>query len=201
MYKKENNRFLRKENFVEMKVQYKEEWLTVYIDIEDEDLVKSYRWRASRKKNKIYLVTGQSASKTLQYLHNLIMNYTPMDGYEIDHLDGNSLNDRKENLKLVTRRRNIENTRVRIDNKIGIRGICQITGKFKVDFSNNKIRFYFRDWDTLEEAVYCRKYAEEYFNISILNKNPLAAPLLTLSAEAANTIKSYVHEVIQKKIS
>lgn len=198
MYKKENNQFLKFENYYIMKVQYKDFWYDVYIDLDDYEKVSQHHWRASHKRNKVYIVTGSKTKQNTQYLHNFLMNYIPNDKDEIDHIDGNSLNNRKNNLRLVSRQENIDNTKVRIDNKIGIRGVCQNSKNklFKCDFVYHKQRYYFKDWKTLEEAVYCRKYAEEFFGKDTLNKNPLAQQYLTLKHEQALKIKQYVYNKI-----
>lgn len=204
MYKKEDNIFIKKEEYAIMQVQYKESWVDVYIDLNDVEKVRQKHWRTSHKKQKIYIVSGSAAKKNVTYLHNFLMDYKPQDDLEIDHLDGNSLNNRMSNLQLVSRQRNIENTQARIDNKIGIRGIVKIkyqNDRYKVDFSNKKVRFYFHPWDTLEEAVYCRKYAENYFGLSMLDRNPIAQQYLTLSEEKQDEIKQYVIQYIQSKIS
>lgn len=200
MYKKENNIFEKiDDNTYIMKVQYKDMWYDVYIDSDDLEKVQLKHWRTSHKKQKVYIVTGQVKTKTLIYLHNYIMNYTYTTGYEVDHQDGNSLNNRKSNLKIVSRQENISNTQVRIDNKIGIRGISKNPwNSYKVDFSHNKIRYYFPNWKTIEEAVYCRKFAEEYFNLTMLNRNPLAQQYLTLTEEQQIPIKEIVLKSIAK---
>lgn len=200
MYKKENNIFEKiDDNTYIMKVQYKDIWYDVYIDSDDLEKIQSKHWRTSHKKQKVYIVTGQSKNKTLTYLHNYVMNYIYTTGYEVDHQDGNSLNNRKSNLKIVSRQENISNTQVRIDNKIGIRGICKNPwNSYKVDFSYNKIRYYFQNWKTIEEAVYCRKFAEEYFGLTMLNRNPLAQQYLTLTEEQQKPIKEIVLKSIAK---
>jgi len=190
------------DNYYLIQVQYKNEYIPVYIDKEDFNRVKQYNWRTSHKKNKIYIVTGQSREHTLMYLHNYIMNYTPIPQQEVDHIDGNSCNNRKSNLKLVSRQKNIDNTRVRIDNQIGIRGVSysQRDKKYKCDFSYHKERYYFMSWKTCEEAVCCRKYAEEYFKLETLSKNPLAQQYLNkLTEEQKENIRSYVYDKISRK--
>lgn len=181
-------------------IRYKNQIVTTYIDIDDYELVTKYTWRVSKKKNKYYLVTGSDSDKSRIYLHRLILKDVQVpEGYEIDHIDGNSLNNRKNNLEVKTRLENIQNSNARIDNQIGIRGICKIKNKYKVDFSFSNKRYYFKDWNTIEEAVYCRKYAEEYFNLNVLNRNPLAKKYLTLSKEEAEKIKDYVFNEISRK--
>ena len=201
MNKKEDNIFVKNDDgSYLMKVQYKNIWYNVYIDEDDFEKVSKYHWRSSHKKRKVYIVTGQSRTKTLTYLHNYIMNYTYVSGYEIDHIDGNSLNNRKCNLKLTTRIENIINTRVRIDNEIGIRGISYSKRDklYTVDFCYMKQRYYFPHWKTIEEAVYCRKIAEEYFHMNILNSNPLVLQYLTLNKEKQTEIHNIVDKILRK---
>lgn len=200
MYKKEDNIFEKfDDNTYIMKVQYKDMWYNIYIDSDDLEKVQLRHWRTSHKKQKVYIVSGSATKNNVVYLHNYIMNYTYTTGYEVDHQDGNSLNNRKSNLKIVSRQENISSTQVRIDNKIGIRGVSKNPwNSYKVDFSHNKIRYYFQNWKTIEEAVYCRKFAEEYFGLTMLNRNPLAQQYLTLTEEQQIPIKEAVLKSIAK---
>lgn len=201
MYIKEKNQFIELKDCYLMKVQYKNIWYDVYIDKDDYEIVSSRHWRTSHKKRKVYIVSGSKAKNNVVYLHNFIMNYVYQDKKEIDHIDGNSLNNRKSNLRLVSRQANIDNTKVRIDNKIGIRGVSysKKEKKYVCDFTYHKTRYYFKHWNTCEQAVYCRKFAEEYFGIETLSKNPLAKQYLTLSDEEAKIIKQEVHNKISRK--
>ena len=183
------NVYVEAKDCYEVIIAYKNTSVTAYIDKDDYEKVKQYNWRINQKKNKYYIVTGQSKNKTLLYLHNLIMNnYIHKDNYEVDHIDGNSLNNRKENLRIVSRLENIQNTSVRIDNQIGIRGVSKSRNKYKVDFHYNNKRYYFKDWKTIEEAVYCRLIAEQLCNLHIAEKNPLVEQYLTLSLDQQNEI-------------
>jgi len=200
MYIKDANKFIRYDDYYVMQVQYKNIWYDFYIDLDDYERVSAIHWRVSHKKRKVYAVSGSKAKKNVQYLHNFILNYTYQNNYEVDHLDGNSFNNRKSNLRVVSRLENIQNVSARIDSKIGIRGICYHKDwhSYTVDFSFNKNRFYFPHWKTLEEAVYCRKFAEEYFGLNMLNRNPIAQEYLTLPESEQQIIKSIVLENITK---
>lgn len=199
-----DNIYIELEDCFLLKVQYKDSFISTYFDKTDIEKVKIKHWRTSHKRNKIYICTGKSGDKgnPLIYLHNYLMDYIPQPKMEIDHIDGNPCNNRKNNLKLVTRQQNIDNTKVRIDNQIGIRGVSQSkkTGLYKCDFSYHKQRFYFKDWKTVEEAVYNRKVAEEYFGIETLNKNPLATQYINkLSEMQKQIITQYTHDKISRK--
>ena len=196
-----DNKYTELENCFLLEIKYKNEYIPTYFDKEDLEKIRNKHWRASHKKNKIYVCTGKSGhlENPLTYLHNYVMKYTPQPKMEIDHIDGNSCNNRKENLRLVSRQTNIDNTKARIDNMIGIRGVSKSkkTGLYKCDFSFHGRRYYFKDWKTPEEAIYNRKVAEEFFGIETLSKNPLAPQYLDkLSEKQKKEIFSYVHSKV-----
>lgn len=191
------NAYVELDDCYEIIISFKDTTVSCYIDKEDKEKVSEYSWRISQKKNKYYVVTGQAKNKGLLYLHNFLMHKNSHeDGEEVDHIDGNSLNNRKENLRIVPRIDNITNTNVRIDNQIGIRGVCKIKHKYKVDFSFKNTRYYFKDWDTIEEAVYCRLYAEQICDLHIAKNNPLVQQYLTLPEEKAKEIYQYTSDKI-----
>lgn len=88
--------------------------------------------------------------------HRLIFLYH--HGYlpaEIDHIDGNPLNNRIENLRPASRSENLRNTKKRVDNKSGYKGICwdKRSEKWRTVCSVNKKQYsagYFKD---LEMAI------------------------------------------------
>ena len=133
------------------------------------------------KERKIYIITGSYSKGTMIYMHAMILDQEIPNGFEIDHYDGNSLNNKKENLRIAPRIASIQNSNVKSDNKIGIRGVSydKRSGMFKVDFSFNKIRFYFIDFETIAEAVCCRNAVENYFGLHIVDRNPKAIEYLS----------------------
>lgn len=203
MYKKDDNRFYKLADCYVMMVQYKKLWYKVYIDINDYERVSKRHWRSSHKKNKVYVVSGSKAKNNVVYLHNFVMDYEYQDGFEVDHIDGNSLNNRKSNLRIISRQANIDNTRVRCDNKIGIRGVSysKREKRYITDFVHHNLRFYFHHWKTINEAVYCRKFAEDHFGITTLSKNPLAEQYLTLPEEQVDIIRQHVEYIIKYRES
>ncbi len=200
MYKKSDNIFIKCQNYYVMRVQYKDVWYDFFIDEDDYGRVKQRHWRTSHKKNKVYALSGSRSKFNIVYLHNYVLQRDHCDGLEVDHINGNELDNRKSNLRVCTRIENIHNTRAKTSNKIGIRGITYEENwhSYVVDFSYNKTRFYFPHWKTIEEAVYCRMYAEEYFGISVLSRNGIAQKYLKLPKETSDLIKETVLQNIAK---
>jgi hypothetical protein len=72
----------------------------------------------------------------------------------IDHIDGNSLNNKIENLRKATVSQNQFNAKIRKDNKTGVKGvtICNKTNKYKASLTTNGCRFNLGLFLSLDEA-------------------------------------------------
>lgn len=172
--------------------------ISAYIDADLYESASKLCWRISKKRSKYYVVSGSAKKGTLTYLHSFVMGGAP-DGKEIDHIDGNSLNNRRANLRVVDRQTNIDNLRAtRIDNSIGIRGITinKNTGKYLVDFYYHGRRYYSKEWPTIEEAAWYRYYMEDHFGIPAIKCNPLAAEYLAKDGPERKAVHDYVYQSV-----
>lgn len=188
------------EDYSVCNVDFKNEIISFYIDKNDKELVNQYIWRISQKRQKYYVVTGSSKKNTLLYLHQLLLP-NKNENLEIDHIDGNSLNNRRSNLRLVNRQENIDNIKAtRIDNQLGVRGVSynKKSKKYCVDFSYHGTRYYVKDWDTKEEAIFCRYCFEKEFGLNLIVNNPLV-DLKQLPLSTQKQIHNYVLEKISRK--
>lgn len=96
------------------------------IDEDDYKLVSEFKWfvdikgkqKYAKCKKYIGRVSGKYIYKRL-YLHRLIMN--PPKGMDVDHINGNGLDNRRCNLRICTRSQNIRNA-------IGKKGTSQYKG-------------------------------------------------------------------------
>lgn len=81
---------------------------TALVDEDDYDRVTNYNWCAKKINNKYKYAVG-TVDKKQVYLHNFIMGGITPDKMVIDHINGNSFDNTKINLKFSTRRQNAQN--------------------------------------------------------------------------------------------
>jgi hypothetical protein len=86
---------------------------------------------------------------------------------DIDHIDGDGLNNRIENLRAVTPKQNSENTKsARKDSKSGVKGVCWHKGtkKWEAHLGHNGKKIHLGCYKDIDEARAARIAAEkEYF--------------------------------------
>tara|TARA_R110002072_G_scaffold116487_1_gene246983 strand:+ start:193 stop:690 length:498 start_codon:yes stop_codon:yes gene_type:complete len=98
----------------------------------------------------------------------LMQYYSPEDDWdstkEVDHIDGDSTNNKLENLRMVTRSQNCQNTKCSSNNKLGIKNIRYRNYKDIERYEFTKRidgKTHSKKFKTLDEAI---KYKDEYIN-------------------------------------
>ena len=97
----------------------KRKWL-VMVDDEDFDFLNQIHWQVDAFKC-VGCHTKKDGKKSNILMHRMIMK--PPKGVEIDHIDGNRLNNQKSNLRFATSSQNKINRGARKDNKSGYKGV------------------------------------------------------------------------------
>lgn len=92
--------------------------IKIMVDDEDFDFLSRFNWQADPY-NSVSTHGDINTPRTL--IHRLIMK--PPKGVEIDHIDGNRLNNQKSNLRFATSAQNKINRGPRKDNKSGYKGV------------------------------------------------------------------------------
>jgi len=85
------------------------------INLVDLPLVAPYRWCVSSVKGRHY---ARCYGKKRQYMHRLILVTS-----EVDHRNGDGLDNRRCNLRKATHRQNMQNSSCRSHNKSGYKGV------------------------------------------------------------------------------
>lgn len=149
---------------------------TAILDDEDADLSK-FKWRAHVDKEcrGVYAVrevtdkTRKNGRRT-ERLHRIILSRKLerelLQTEEVDHINTNSLDNRRSNLRLVTRSQNLQNTPRRRDNTSGYKGVVyhKASGKWHAVIYAQGKRISLKYHNTLEEAYEAYKSAAiKYF--------------------------------------
>lgn len=162
---------------------------TYKLDIEDIKYLNNKKWRTvyKGKLKTPYLVTGHTI-----YFHRLIMGDP---NCEIDHIDRNTHNNMKSNLRFANRKEQMFNT-LR-SNKTNIKGVYYNPNRLKApwhcELQYNGKRYYSPQYLTKEEAAYYRYLLESIFmkDMLICNTKELTECINSLSEEQKKSIQKY----------
>lgn len=133
-----------------------------YFDLEDYDRIKNYCWYEN---DHGYVVT-QRNRKTIR-MHRLVLNLSPEDDIQVDHIFHNTLDNRKRYLRLATNAQNSMNKKVF--------GVYWSTEKKKwvanITCDGKK---YFKYFNNIDDALKQRSlYEHEFFKEFAYKENEL----------------------------
>lgn len=127
------------------------------VSLIDFDIVKKYKWSCTSIRGNKYVVAY--VNKKYCYLHRLIMNAPK--GLFVDHINHNTLDNRRENLRICTNAQNIQGQKLRKDNKSGVKGVSWDSSrkKWKSEIQINKKYIDLGSFNCFNEAVKARTKA------------------------------------------
>jgi hypothetical protein len=121
------------------------------VDDLDFDQLAQYRWCVTLNNGKFYAM--RRVGKAAIYMHVAILQVEP--GFEIDHKNGNSLDNRRCNLRPATRVQNSCNKKVSATSQLQIKGVGY-DARYKLPFYSRiqleNDRVFLGRFTTLEEA-------------------------------------------------
>lgn len=127
-----------------MKIKLKDGTL-ISVDDNWRELVSKY-FAGAKNPNCFYLKVGKRdgyvyviLDKEIRLLHRAVLNY--YGKLTVDHIDGNLLNNKTENLRICTQKENVRNRRIPKNNTTGFKGIYitkhnTFASQIKVDGKN-----------------------------------------------------------------
>lgn len=141
----------------------------LYVLLDDEDYEKlkrdfnNMKWSVSINPRNNDFYFNKRKNKIKYLLHRYIMNCPK--GMYVDHINHNTLDNRKCNLRIVSNADNLRNGNIRANNKTGIKGVHynKIRKKYIATIKVNYKNINLGSFDNIEEARKVRKLAEEKF--------------------------------------
>ena len=138
----------------------------VLIDDEDLEKVTTIKWTVLKTKGLIYFRRNNHENNAM-LLHRYIIN--ARKGTCVDHISGDTLDNRKCNLRICTIAQNTMNSKRRSDNRSGYKGVGWVKAKRKwqAKIMVNQKTIFLGHFNTPEEAhaAYCEaseKYHGEF---------------------------------------
>ena len=114
---------------------------------------------------------------------------------EIDHINRDSTDNRKSNLRESFRTQQLANTSLRIDNVQGLKGVYYLRrdNKYRAEIQIGNKHFYSKSFNTKAEAAYMRYLYEQHFykTIGINNSKLMLELIQSLSQESKENIQKY----------
>lgn len=139
-----------------------------YFDKEDFDKIKNYCWSSNKSKKDGYvkLCARDAQTRKLIKFHKIVF------GVNVDHINRNTLDNRKENLRFATPSQQNYNKGLNARNTTGYTGVQvdKRTGKFRAQIKICGKVYYSKLCETKEEAAIERKKLEEKFCGEFANK-------------------------------
>lgn len=138
----------------------------ITVDTEVVEILKEFTWCVTG--------TGYAMSRTkgpAVLMHRLIAGACP--GEFVDHINGDGLDNRRDNLRICRKQQNEFNTKRRSDNTSGFRGVCRARGrKFRAYIVKDGRQYSLGQFDDPVEAAkaYNSKAVELFGEFARLNQ-------------------------------
>lgn len=167
LFQNKENTIIEKEDYAEMVIntaKYGEK--RVLIDKADIEKIKPFKWTIKKDKRNFYIraYTREGSQRKHIQLHRLIMGF-PYNK-QIDHINRNSLDNRKCNLRVVTNAENCRNRKMPLNNKSGHIGVFfekEKALKWSAYITFNGKRKRLGNYNTKDEAITARQEAENLY--------------------------------------
>lgn len=132
------------------------------IDTEDVEKVEKFNWYSNVNGRAVY---GQRSINRLNCRRTVMLHMAVsgmIEGKEIDHVNGDGLDNRKANLRHVLHSENMKNAKKRVTSKHKYKGVCINHNRFSAKIRNDNKSIYLGTFDTQEEAhaAYCHASIE-----------------------------------------
>lgn len=142
----------------------------ILVDDDDYDRLIKINWSAEKQKTGNYYGINRKRKTGRLYIHRMIMNLTDKNLY-VDHIDGNGLNNKKENLRIVTCLQNSWNKKSKYNSSSKFLGVCKCGKKWMATIKYKDEKKVIGTYNCEKEAalnynIWAAKYFGEYAKLN-----------------------------------
>lgn len=112
------------------------------IDDEDWDLVNQYKWFACKSKSNTFYAVFHNLSKQSLYLHRLLLGLDFGDKRRGDHKNLNTLDNRRDNLRICNNQQNSYNRSIQTNSKSGLKGVYFFQNKWRARIVSKDLGYF-----------------------------------------------------------
>lgn len=122
------------------------------VDDDQQEMLSKFKWHVNRGRYAVTNIGGRK-NKTRIFMHHMVLG-RPLDGMVVDHINGDSTDNRKDNLRICTQAENVRNQKIRKDSPFGYKGVMR-NGKngFMARIRSNGKVIYIATFRTAVEAA------------------------------------------------
>lgn len=144
------------------------------VDDEDYEWLNQFKWYACKYGVQYYALRKYPRKQKILYMHREILKLTPNDGKLSDHINHNGLDNRRNNLRIVTRIENQWNRRS-FKGESKYRGVSKYkrSNKWRARLTRLDKEYYlgYFDNEIYAAKAYDRKAKEIFGEFAVLNFN------------------------------
>lgn len=133
------------------------------VDNEDYDYLSGIKWSRTGPIDSPYVYASCHSNGNAGLMHRFIMK--PSKGDVIDHINHNTLDNRKCNLRVGTQSQNLMNMGMRSDNTSGVTGVSfeKWSSKWRASIQVDKKSIKLGRFTSMEQAIEAREKAEKIY--------------------------------------
>lgn len=98
------------------------------VDDEDFERVNAVKWKLNNCGYAVRNLPRDGGPRGQEMLHRTVLGLAKGDPMQADHINGDTLDNRRSNLRVCTQKQNAQNRRVTSRSKSGVKGVYQRTG-------------------------------------------------------------------------
>lgn len=141
------------------------------VDDDDYERLSQFNWHFNKHGYAMRNVCNGKGRHKMSFMHREILELSKDDGKYVDHINGDKLDNRRENLRVCSNAENVHNQGIRKNNTSGLKGVVwhKVARKWFAQITINRKNKYLGLFATPDDAheAYCAaalKYHGQFAN-------------------------------------